>query len=264
MIIWEKSVGQLEHNVRVQVTETEPDGSTRFIDEFIPFTSHSGPLRTTAAMSATAMSFRWTPGAFDFDFHPSPRQRLVLVTEGALEITVGSGEARIFRPGDILSIRDTWGQGHRSRSVNGKPFRSAFIALDNERLLDRREPMENENNGGIEYVHNQERSDGASFFERKTMPYIYGGPEGKETAELSLESYQFVFADGSLDYGWHPAPQRQIVQVLTGGLAMEYGDGAYCDVPPGGFLIGEDTDGQGHITRALRGKARLSVFARLA
>ena len=147
---------------------------------------------------------------------------------------------------------------------NCELFRSAYIALDNDLLRDRREPLLSADNGAIDYIHNQETADGASFFDRKTMPYVYGGPEGQETADLALKSFQFVLAQGTLDYDWHPAPQRQIVLVLTGGLAMDYGDGSHCDVTPGGFLIGEDTDGKGHITRAINGQARFSVFAHLA
>lgn len=257
-------MGRYDDGVRLQVTVTEPDGTTRFEDEVLPYITEGGPFRMTAPMPATGISFRWTPGAFDFDFHPAPRRRLVLVTESALEITAGSGETRVFRPGDILSIRDTWGQGHRSRALDGRPFRSAFIALDNDVVLDRREALASPDGDGVDYLHNQETDDGTSFFERKRLPYAFGGPEGQVTADLPLTSFQFVLAPGDLDYDWHPAPQRQVILVLTGGLTMEYGDGSRADLPPGGFLIGEDTDGRGHVTRAVDGNERFSVFAHLA
>ena len=186
-----------------------------------------------------------------------------MVTDGALEITVSNGESRIFEPGDILSIRDTWGQGHRSRAVGGKPFRSAFIALDDDFVHERRKTTEPVDSDGIDYIHNQETAQGMSYFERKRIPFVYGGVEGKETAEIELKSFQFVFAEPTLNYDWHQAPQRQVVLVLTGGLAVEYGDGSHSTVPPGNFLIGEDTDGEGHITGALDSNARFSVFGHL-
>lgn len=250
--------------VRIQITEATDDGGSRFADDVVPYAGGEGPLKVTAPVPAVSLSFRWTPGSFDFDFHPSPRRRLVLVTEGGLEITVSDGERRVFRPGDVLSIRDTWGRGHCSRALDGRPFRSAFIGLDDERLLDRRQPLPAATEDGVDYVHNREDADGRSFFERKCLPYRYGGVEGQETEEWRLRAFQFVHAAGNLDYAWHPAPQRQAVLVLTGGLAMEYGDGSQCTVAPGGFLVGEDTDGQGHITRALNGAERFSVFAHLA
>ena len=252
-----------EDRVHIQITKTGADGVTRFVDEYIPYAGTSGPLRVTEPVPATAMSFRWTPGDFDMDFHPAARRRLVMVIEGGLEITVGNGESRIFRPGDILSIRDIAGQGHRSRAIDGKPFRSAFVALDDVHSTDRREPMSAADAGGIDYIHNQETAQGSSYFEKKHMPYVYGGAEGMETREIELKAFQFVFAAPTLDYDWHQAPQRQVVLVLTGGLAVEYGDGSHSTVPPGHFLVGEDTDGKGHITRALNGQPRFSVFGHL-
>lgn len=253
----------MNEEVHIQATVTDPDGTTRFTDETLPLDRSLGPLRLTAPIPAVAMSFRWTPGSFDFDFHTAPRKRLVLVTEGALEITVGSGERRLFRPGDILCTRDTWGQGHQSRAVDTQPFRSAFIALDDERQNDRRERMTPPYAGAIDFVHNKAYDDGTSYYEARTLPYVFGGTEGKETGEFPLTAFQFVNAPGDLDFDWHPAPQKQIVLALTGGLVMEYGDGTQVTVEPGGFLIGEDTHGPGHITRALQGAQRLSVFAHL-
>ncbi len=250
--------------MRVQRTITDDDGASRFVDEIVPYVSSEGPLRVTAPVSAVSLSFRWTSGRFDMPPHPALRRRLVLVTEGAVEITVSTGESRVFRPGDVLSIGDTWGKGHASRAVGGKPFRSAFITLDSDLVPDRRVALSQPDRNGAEYLHNQETSAGVSFFERKQMPYTYGGSEGRETDEIPLKACQFVFASGELDYDWHPAPQRQAVLVLTGGLAMEYGDGSFAEVPAGGFLLGEDIAGKGHITRAIDGKPRFSVFAHLA
>ncbi len=254
----------VEDAVCIQRTITDEDGRSHFVDDFVPYVESEGPLRATAAMPAISLSFRWTPGSFYMPEHLAPRQRLVLVTAGALEITVSTGESRVFRPGDVLCIGDTWGKGHTSRAVDGEPFCSAFITLEADLVLDRRVAMARPDSDGVDYLHNQETPAGVSFFERRRMPFVYGGEEGKETDEIPLSAYQFVFAAGDLDYDWHPAPQRQAVLVLTGGLSMEYGDGSTAEVLPGSFLIGEDIDGAGHITRAIDGRPRFSVFAHLA
>lgn len=242
---------------------TDPDGSSRFVDDIWPYDGSNPPFQMTGVLPATGIRFRWTPGDCDFDYLPAPRRQLVLVTEGGLEITVGSGETRVFRCGDVLSIADTWGQGHRSRAQNAEPFRSALIGLDDEAHPDRREPVATSEHLDVPYVHNQEDQQGLSFFTDKALPFQYGEPEGQVTNEIRLSAFQFVLAPPDLDYSWHPAPQRQIVLVLTGGLAMEYGNGSHRTVSPGGFLLGEDTHGKGHITRALDGTERLSVFAHL-
>jgi|GEM_PF-652817 len=252
------------NGLSIQKTHTDRDGRTHFIDETIPFTGQEGPLRITSPLPATSISFRRTPGDFSFDFHHASRRQLVLVTSGGLEITVGSGETRVFRPGDILSLSDTWGQGHVSRAMDGKPLTAAFVNLDDEVLIDRREATEPPDESGVDFLHNQETEGGVSFFQRKRLPFVVRRPEGRATDDIPLAAFQFAWAAGDLAYDWHPAPQRQIVLVLTGGLEMDYGDGSSAMVPPGGFLVGEDTKGQGHITRALDGAPRLSLFAHLA
>ena len=62
--------------------------------------------------------------------HPAPARQFVIMLEGLVEIEVGSGEKRIFKPGDILLAEDTTGQGHRSRIPDGKSRRSIFVTLD--------------------------------------------------------------------------------------------------------------------------------------
>lgn len=253
-----------ENGVHLQKIITERDGTSRFVDEIIPYVDNGEPLRSTAPIPASSLSFRYTPGSFDLAPHIAPQRGLLMVTDGVVEISVSTGESRIFRPGGILSLGDTWGQGHRSRAVDGKSFRSTYIGLESEMALAPRSPLPNQKSEGVDYLHNQGWPDGTSYFEKKHMPIIHGGLEGEETDELPLRAYQFVMAPADLDYDWHPAPQRQVVLVLTGGLAMEYGDGSHAEVPQGGFLIGDDTNGKGHITRALNGKPRFSVFAHLA
>lgn len=258
------------HRDAVQITAmiTEPDGETRFVDETISYAKTSGPIRVTETLPAVSISFRWTPADFDFDFHPSPRRRLVFVTEGTLDITPSNDAPRTFRTGDLLEIRDLTGRGHRSRSIGGNPFRSVFIALDDDIALDRREQLDGapppEAGPGVDYLHNQEDAAGRSFCSPAHLPFIFGGPEGYVTPELPLTGLRFSYAAGDLDYSWHPAPQRQAVVVLSGGIAMEYGSGQHATVSAGNFLIGADTNGQGHISRAEGGKPRFSVFAHLA
>ena len=86
--------------IAVSVTETLEDGRTVFRDPVLPFTGMLDAMRMTGTLPATSLSFRLTPGTFDFDFHLAPRRRLVLVLEGGLEIVVGAGERRVFRAGE--------------------------------------------------------------------------------------------------------------------------------------------------------------------
>jgi len=48
---------------------------------------------------------------------------------------------------------------------------------------------------------------------------------------------------------WHPAPRRQFVIVLSGGLELTGGDGETRHFGPGGVFLAEDTGGKGHQAR---------------
>ena len=62
---------------------------------------------------------------------------------------------------------------------------------------------------------------------------------------------------------WHPAPRRQFVIILDGQLEIGLGDGSKHIFGPGDARLVEDTTGQGHISRAVGGKPRKSLFITL-
>ena len=49
---------------------------------------------------------------------------------------------------------------------------------------------------------------------------------------------------------WHPAPRRQFVIVLSGGVELTGGDGQTRHFGPGGVFLAEDIEGKGHQARA--------------
>ena len=53
--------------------------------------------------------------------------------------------------------------------------------------------------------------------------------------------------------GWHNAPRRQYVIVLSSQLELRIGDGTVRRLGPGDIMLAEDLTGQGHITRAVGG-----------
>ena len=79
---------------------------------------------------ATGVIFRETGGDYDYDFHTAPRRQYVINLDAAVEITVGSGEKRILKQGEVFLAEDTTGQGHISRAVDSKIRHSMFITLD--------------------------------------------------------------------------------------------------------------------------------------
>ncbi len=54
---------------------------------------------------------------------------------------------------------------------------------------------------------------------------------------------------GMRDVGWHTVPERVLTVRLDGSVEYETSDGEVRHVPAGGFVLVEDTHGNGHISR---------------
>jgi len=108
---------------------TGDDGQSHFEDIDIEMEPNIvGHISET--FHATGLVFRETSESYDYDFHNAPARQYVVNLDGAVEITVGSGEKRVFEAGDVFICEDTTGQGHISRAVNGQVRRSLFVTLD--------------------------------------------------------------------------------------------------------------------------------------
>jgi oxalate decarboxylase/phosphoglucose isomerase-like protein (cupin superfamily) len=86
------------------------------------------------------------------------------------------------------------------------------------------------------------------------------GPGGKMTAKLPATGIIFRQTPGTYDYDWHPAPRRQYIINLDAGVRITVSDGETREIGPGEVFLVEDTHGKGHISQAIDGKMRHSVF----
>jgi len=109
---------------------TASDGESRFADVDVPLAEAGAIGRLSERVAATGVIFRETPADYDYDWHPAPQRQYIVLLDGEIEITVGDGETRRFRGGDVLLVEDTTGRGHRTRTVNGRSRRSLFVTLD--------------------------------------------------------------------------------------------------------------------------------------
>lgn len=243
---------------------TGQGGLSRFEDVEFPYRGPGDPLIMSEVFAASAISFGWTPGDCVVDFHPASRHRLVAVLEGCLEVSTGDGEKRAFRVGDLVEFADVNGQGHAIRTGDGEDVRTALIDLDDNVVHQRLALISAPTGTGVAYRRTFDGPEGKTGSERGAWRYAYQGPAGLVTDPLPLKGFQYVLAPGTLDYDWHPAPQRQIVLPFTGGMDIENGDGDRFLIKPGEIYVGEDTDGKGHITRAINNQPRFSIFAHLA
>ena len=106
-------------------------------------------------------------------------------------------------------------------------------------------------------------SDNQSHFEDVEIPLKGDGAIGRMSELARATGVIFRETGGDYDYDWHNAPRRQYVIMLDGDVEIEIGDGTKRIFRTGDILLAEDTTGQGHISRAVNGKPRKSIFITL-
>jgi len=105
--------------------------------------------------------------------------------------------------------------------------------------------------------------DNKSHFEDIQIPLKDAGKVGFISELYKATGVVFRETTGDYNYDFHTAPRRQYVVNLEGEVEIEVGDGTKRILRSGDILLAEDTTGQGHISRAVAGKPRKSLFITL-
>jgi hypothetical protein len=106
-------------------------------------------------------------------------------------------------------------------------------------------------------------ADNKSHFEDIEVPLKDGGKAGFLSELIKATGVIFRETGGDYNFDFHNAPRRQYVVNLEGEVEIEVGDGTKRILRTGDVLLAEDTTGQGHISRAVGGKPRKSLFITL-
>ena len=106
-------------------------------------------------------------------------------------------------------------------------------------------------------------TDNRSHFEDVEIPLEEQGAAGSLSKLMKATGVIFRETSGDYNFTWHTAPRRQYVIMLDGEVEIEIGDGTKRILRTGEILLAEDTTGQGHISRAVNGKPRKSLFVTL-
>lgn len=106
-------------------------------------------------------------------------------------------------------------------------------------------------------------ADNRSHFEDVQIPLKSAGKIGFLSELMQATGIVFRETGGDYNYDFHTAPRRQYVVNLEGEVEIEVGDGSKRILRSGDILLAEDTTGQGHISRAVAGKPRKSLFITL-
>jgi len=82
----------------------------------------------------------------------------------------------------------------------------------------------------------------------------------KMSKRLTATCVIFRETSGDYDLDWHPAPRRQYIINLDGGVKITASDGISREIGAGEVILVEDTHGKGHLSKSLGGKLRHSIF----
>jgi len=110
--------------------------------------------------------------------------------------------------------------------------------------------------GEFHYTKIYADSTGASHFSDEQTPlasvdFAPPLPPVAATSPLPASNLVVLSVPGGAVADWHPVPRRQINIILTGEVEIEVSDGETRRFGPGSWILGEDTWGQGHITRVV-------------
>lgn len=115
----------------------------------------------------------------------------------------------------------------------------------------------------FKYVRLYTGDDGLSHFEDVEVELSQAGEASllSETLKVSGLNFRRNLMSYNLDY--HPAPRRQFIVNLTGGVEITASDGEVRVFGPGSIMLAEDITGKGHISKAVGTEERLSLFVHL-
>lgn len=82
----------------------------------------------------------------------------------------------------------------------------------------------------------------------------------KMSKRLPATSIIFRETSGNYDLDWHPAPRRQYIINLDGGVKITASDGVAREIGAGEVILVEDISGKGHLSQSIGGKLRHSIF----
>src|SRR5262249_2148333 len=89
----------------------------------------------TIQMSTPALAvniqFLTFPAGVSNDWHPAPARQFVISLDRTFEIETTDGQRPPVQPSSVIFVEDTWGKGHKTRSLGDRPGTLIFVPLAN-------------------------------------------------------------------------------------------------------------------------------------
>ncbi|MFN8635477.1 MAG: hypothetical protein U0893_16650 [Chloroflexota bacterium] len=110
-------------------------------------------------------------------------------------------------------------------------------------------------------IHNlYEDESGESHWRDLEIEWVETTRSGKLSAKLPATGIIFRETQPDYDLDWHPAPRRQYIINLVGGVKLTASDGEARVVEAGEVILVEDISGKGHLSQNVRRELRYSIF----
>ena len=110
-------------------------------------------------------------------------------------------------------------------------------------------------------IHNLYTDDkGQSHFRDIEVEWAEEKNFSKRSKRLPATGVIFRETSGDYDLDWHPAPRRQYIINLDGGVQITASDGEARIIKAGEVILVEDTTGKGHLSKSVGGQMRHSIF----
>jgi len=103
-------------------------------------------------------------------------------------------------------------------------------------------------------------ADGETHFGDIEVEWVEETRSGRLSRRFPATGIIFRQVPATYDLDWHPAPRRQYIVNLDGAVKITAGDGEARVIGPGEVILVEDTKGKGHLSQAVGGQMRRSIF----
>ena len=101
---------------------------------------------------------------------------------------------------------------------------------------------------------------GESHFRDIEVEWVETRNASRLSARLPATGIIFRETGGDYDLSWHPAPRRQYIINLDGGVRLTASDGESRVIGAGEVVLVEDTSGKGHLSQSVGRQMRRSIF----
>jgi hypothetical protein len=110
-------------------------------------------------------------------------------------------------------------------------------------------------------IHNlYEDENGESHFRDIEVEWVEQRGASRLSARIPVSGLIFRETQADYDLDWHPAPRRQYIINLDGGVQITASDGESRVIGAGEVILVEDVSGKGHLSKSVENRMRHSIF----